>query len=115
GLDAEAGVVEEGMAVPGPWTDVADQSGEEAATNAPETQPTLRRAPERAASGDDAPPTNAAIYFRDISATTLLTAEEEIELARLIEDGEDCKRALKNADAVPEHDRDRLEDLVTQG
>jgi RNA polymerase primary sigma factor len=99
------------MAVAGPWTDAADQSGEEASGAAPESQAIPRRTP--TSSSDDAPPTNAAIYFRDISATTLLTAEEEIELAQLIEGGEDAKRMLEHAKS--EEERDPLEDTVTQG
>ena len=115
GLDAEAGVVEEGMAVPGPWTEATDPLGEEPSGTPPESTPTIRRTPERGASGDDAPPTNAAIYFRDISATTLLTAEEEIELAQQIESGEDAKRALQHPSDMSEEERDQREDSLTLG
>ena len=115
GLDAEAGVADEGMAVAGPWTDADSAVGDESASSTAEAPPNLRRTPERASGGEDAPPTNAAIYFRDISATTLLTAEEEIELAQLIEYGEDCKRESKCLDELPDEERDRLEDGITQG
>src|SRR5207253_1786750 len=115
GLDAEAGVVQEGMAVPGPWTDANEQGGGEPSAVAPEVQPNLRRGPTSSAGADDAPPTNSAIYFRDISATTLLTAEEEIELAQLIENGEDCKRQLKNGEDISEDERERHEAIVMHG
>jgi RNA polymerase primary sigma factor len=115
GLDTEAGVVEEGMAVPGPWTDAADAAGDEPSGNQPNGQAALRRTTERAASSDEAPPTNAAIYFRDISATTLLTAEEEIELAQLIEDGEEGRRQLKLAEEASEEERDRRESSIARG
>ncbi|HEX8969868.1 MAG TPA: sigma-70 family RNA polymerase sigma factor, partial [Chloroflexota bacterium] len=114
GLDTEGGVTDEGLAVPGAWTEGGEQSGDDAAANPPEG-PSIRRAPERGANGDDAPPTNAAIYFRDISATTLLTAEEEILLAQQIERGEDAKRTLKNGLDESEEDLDRLNELATQG
>jgi RNA polymerase primary sigma factor len=114
GLDAEVGVTEEGIAGPGSWTETTDNPGDESGP-APETAPTLRRSPPGSAGADDAPPTNAAIYFRDISATTLLTAEEEIELAQQIECGEDGKRALKAAEKMPDTERERLEDVVVLG
>jgi RNA polymerase primary sigma factor len=102
------------MAVAGPWTDAADQLGEESSGAAPEAQGVARRSPERAA-GDDAPPTNAAIYFRDISATTLLSAEEEIELAQVIEAGEDAKRTLAHATQPAEEERDALDAILARG
>jgi RNA polymerase primary sigma factor len=96
GIDAEASVTGQGVA-------------------GPEVAPTLRRTPERSASGDEAPPTNAAIYFRDISAATLLTAEQEIELAQAIERGEDAKRQLQLPDGVTDDQRGDLEDLMHVG
>jgi len=113
GLDTEAGVTEEGMAVAGPWTEAADQTEEGAAGPPPESTAALRRPPPT--TGDDAPPTNAAIYFRDISATTLLTAEEEIELAQTIEAGEDAKRIVEQSPDLPEQDRDKLAQTITDG
>jgi RNA polymerase primary sigma factor len=114
GIDAEASVTGQGVAAPGPWAEGAEQADDEAGAGTPEAAPNLRRTPDRSASGDDAPPTNAAIYFRDISAATLLTAEEEIELAQGIEGGEDAKRELQLPDA-PEARRDELEDIVHVG
>jgi RNA polymerase primary sigma factor len=114
GIDAEAGVTEEGIAPPGPWAHGADL-GEDPGALAPETTPALRRMAERSASGDDAPPTSAAIYFRDISATALLTAEEEVELARQMERGEDAKRDLHQQGELSETLREGLEDSVTLG
>jgi RNA polymerase primary sigma factor len=114
GIDAEAGVTEHGMAPAGPWTEPAESGDDAAGSSTPEVAPTMRRTPERGG-GDDAPPTNAAIYFRDISATSLLTAEEEIELAQHIERGEDAKRELDHASELPEEARDQLEDLITAG
>ena len=116
GLDAEAGVVEEIAVAPG-WTVGPEQLGEEGTGQAAEQQPTLRRSPERPATGggDEAPPTSAAIYFRDISATTLLTAEEEIDLAQTIERGEDAKRALEHATDLAEEQRDELQDVMNIG
>ena len=76
---------------PGPRaTEPGSDEADRLSSRAP---PELRRA-ERPASPDEAPPTNAAIYFRDISAVTLLSAEEEIELAQQIEIGEDARREL---------------------
>jgi len=113
GIDAEASVTGQGVAAPGPWAEGADQADDDAGANPPETAPNLRRTPDRSSS-DDAPPTNAAIYFRDISAATLLTAEEEIELAQQIERGEDAKREMQLPD-VPEERRDDLEASVHVG
>jgi RNA polymerase primary sigma factor len=116
GIDAEASVTGQGVAAPGPWAEGAEQADDEAGATPPETAPTLRRTPARSSSGDDAPPTNAAIYFRDISAASLLTAEQEIELAQEIETGEDAKRQLQLAEPdLPEARRDELEDLVHVG
>jgi RNA polymerase primary sigma factor len=110
GVDADAGATEQGMPTGGPWTegDIADEP------NAPETPPALRRASSTSATGEDMPPTNAAIYFRDISATTLLTAEEEIDLAQTIERGEDAKRALQHG-MLTDAQRDEVEDAATIG
>jgi RNA polymerase primary sigma factor len=45
--------------------------------------------------------TPAAIYLRDISKVPLLTAEEEVELARALERGEQAKARLAEAGAEP--------------
>src|SRR5205823_7261007 len=109
----EAGVTEQGIRPAGPWTADAEP-GFESSAPAREATPSLRRT-SSSAGGDEAPPTNAAIYFRDISATSLLTAEEEIELAQYIERGEDAKRTLQHAELVSEDERDKLEDITTAG
>jgi RNA polymerase primary sigma factor len=115
GLDVEAGATEEGMAVPGPWTQAGDQPGDESTEGGSESAP-VRRTASSGGGGDEAPPTNAAIYFRDISATTLLSAEEEIQLAQQIEQGEDAKRALKHATAdLAERKRDLIEQAIDDG
>jgi RNA polymerase primary sigma factor len=113
GIDADAEITEEAIAPAGPWSEGADQLGDEPGGAPPESPPSLRRTP--AASSDDAPPTNAAIYFRDISATSLLTAEEEIELAQHIESGDDAGRELKLHSDRSEELRDELEGLATRG
>jgi RNA polymerase primary sigma factor len=114
GLDAEGGLGEEGMAMAATWSESPDQLAGEAAAGAPETVPSLRRGSASGAA-EDAPPTNAAIYFRDISATTLLTAEEEIELAQLIEAGEDAKRLLLHPERTGDDRGINLEREVTAG
>ena len=115
GLDEETGAAEHGIGASGPWIEGAEHPGDDPGATAPEVAPALRRTPERSASGDEAPPTNAAIYFRDISATTLLTAEEEIDLAQQIERGEDAKRELHLQAELSEEARDDLEDVLTIG
>ena len=115
GLDEETGATEHGIGSSGPWTEGAEHPGDDPGATAPEVAPALRRTPDRSASGDEAPPTNAAIYFRDISATTLLTAEEEIDLAQQIERGEDAKRELHLEAELSEEARDDLEDVLTIG
>ncbi len=115
GLEEETDVTERGLGSSGPWTEAAEHPGDDPGATAPEVAPALRRTPERSTSGDDAPPTNAAIYFRDISATTLLTAEEEIELAQQIERGEDAKRELHLEAELSEEAHDDLEDVLTLG
>jgi RNA polymerase primary sigma factor len=108
----DAGTTEQGISPPGPWAEGAD-TGDDMGANAPETPPPLRRASASSAS-EEAPPTNAAIYFRDISATTLLTAEEEIELAQTIERGEDAKRALQ-AGGLTDEQREQVEVAANVG
>ena len=114
GIDAEAGVTDQGMTEPGPW---AAESGEPGFDNSAERDvaPSFRRASPNASSGDQAPPTNAAIYFRDISGVTLLTADEEVELAQEIERGEDAKHDLEHVQKLGEAKRDDLETAATVG
>src|ERR1051326_7769736 len=111
GLEAEAGGAEgNGITLPGEWQDSAE-SGASDSSNAQPEQVALRRP---SAASEEAPPTNAAIYFRDISATTLRTAEEEIERAQLIEAGEDARRTLLHA-SLSESERDELEQVSNEG
>jgi RNA polymerase primary sigma factor len=63
---------------------------------------------------DYAPDTPAAIYLRDISRVPLLTAEEEVELARALERGEQAKQALTREDITLEKE-DQLRQEVAEG
>ena len=104
------------MALPGAWPEGAEP-GDEARIAQQEAQAALRRPSERSnTSTEEAPPTNAAIYFRDISGTNLLSAEEEIQLAQEIERGEDAKRVLSGHPEQPAADeREQLERVSTAG
>jgi RNA polymerase primary sigma factor len=76
---------------------------------------TEANAPERRLlAGDESPPTSAAIYFRDISATALLTPEEEVILAQRIERGEDARRLLDHP-GLPDVERDTLAPVAVDG
>jgi RNA polymerase primary sigma factor len=101
GIAGEAGIDEAAAANQGVWSELNEPAAEQPGTPA--------KRPPPPASGDEAPPTSAAIYFRDISAVTLLTADDEIELAQQIEAGEDAKRQLHNHAALSEHRRDHFE------
>ncbi|MDQ6669298.1 MAG: sigma-70 family RNA polymerase sigma factor [Chloroflexota bacterium] len=115
GIDAEASVMSQGVVAPGPWADGAEHS-DDGAGNPPEAAPPVRRTPDRSSSSDEAAPTSAAIYFRDISAATLLTAEQEIELAQEIERGEDATIELQALDQnVSAARRDEIGALVHTG
>jgi RNA polymerase primary sigma factor len=113
GVDAEAGVAEGEITLPGAWQEGNEPNAEQPSGQQQEAQ--AMRRPGAAAAGDEAPPTNAAIYFRDISTTSLLTAEEEIELAQQIERGEDAKRVLSRGEQLSEEERDALEQTVIEG
>jgi len=115
GLDSEVGAVEGGgITLPGEF-EPGESGPAEAAGAQQEAQAAMRRPGDRSAGTDEAPPTNAAIYFRDISATTLLTAEEEIELAQSIERGEDAKRTLQHGASLNEAEQDDLAQIVLEG
>jgi len=116
GIAGEASIDDAAAANQGLWSELNEQSTDEptAGTNPPPETVNIKRAPAQT-SGDDAPPTNAAIYFRDISAVTLLTAEEEIDLAQHIESGEDARREMDHHPNLSEDQRDHLEQVVTEG
>ncbi|HKH68502.1 MAG TPA: sigma-70 family RNA polymerase sigma factor [Reyranella sp.] len=113
GLEAEAGLDESGLVPSAAWVEGSEPGGDETKSPQHETAPNMRRI--GAGAGDDAPPTNAAIYFRDISAVTLLSAEEEIQLAQQIEAGEDARRDLRAHPDAPEEQREHLEDVAAIG
>jgi len=108
GLEGEAGLDESSSV----WSEPGEPEQGQLTTAA--GVPPSRRGGERPGT-DEAPPTNVAIYFRDISAVSLLSAEEEIELAKLIERGDDAKRELRLHPALAEARRDELEQEVRVG
>jgi RNA polymerase primary sigma factor len=61
------------------------------------------------------PATSAAIYFRDISSVRLLTAEQEVELAQRIDEGENARRELGRRASMPDEQRELLEAMATRG
>jgi len=61
------------------------------------------------------PETPAAIYLRDISRVPLLTAEDEVELARAIERGEAARAKLASGEELSQDERQRLEDEAVDG
>ncbi|MCC7107226.1 MAG: RNA polymerase subunit sigma-70, partial [Chloroflexi bacterium] len=63
---------------------------------------------------DYAPETPAAIYLRDISQVALLTAEEEVELARALERGNAAKKKLATGGLSP-REAHRLEIEAQEG
>ncbi|MDQ3811267.1 MAG: sigma-70 family RNA polymerase sigma factor, partial [Chloroflexota bacterium] len=97
----------------GAWSEVNAMASDEA-TPAPAETANIRRT--STPGGEEAPPTSAAIYFRDISSVTLLTAEEEIELAQRIEAGEDAKRKLTfRGRALSQAEREELRHMAELG
>jgi RNA polymerase primary sigma factor len=64
---------------------------------------------------DEAPASPAWLYLRDIAAVMLLTAEQEVELAQLIEAGKQARRRLRHGVNLPEADRASLEEAVARG
>jgi hypothetical protein len=63
---------------------------------------------------EELPASSAAIYFRDISSTSLLTAEEEIVLAQQIEHRDDAKRLLERSNLSADG-RGKLEQVAATG
>jgi RNA polymerase primary sigma factor len=113
GIADEAGVDEAAAANQTAWSESGEQPGDE--SGAQNSAETVVKKPTSSAS-DDIPPNNTAIYFRDISAVTLLSAEEEIELAQHIEAGEDAKRELvAQAETLSEELRDTFDETINRG
>jgi RNA polymerase primary sigma factor len=80
-----------------------------------DTETGFSRAPDPAqVSIEDLPTTTAAIYFRDIASTTLLTAADEIVLAQEIEGGDDARRLLEHPH-LSDEERARLEEVTAAG
>ena len=108
GFDVERGPDGEPLLNPPAWGENGDAAGveEDAAHESSAQAAAQLRKAER---GDETPQTSAAIYFRDISSVSLLTAQEEIELAQEIERGEDAKRFLARDGNLSEEQRDALQ------
>jgi RNA polymerase primary sigma factor len=106
-LLAEAGLeVETGS--DSTWT----QAGEQLEADAPEHEAPPAVGPR---GPDEIPRTTAAIYFRDIASTSLLTAAEEIELAQRIERGDDARRVLEHPSNASGDERGAVERLAAEG
>src|SRR5215217_2034657 len=90
-----------------PWEDVETlvEEGPPAFTRRREALPTAE---------DLALDSPAALYLREISVTPLLTAEEEVALAKQLEAGQSAEKSLAQGSVAPD-DRARLEQQVQQG
>ncbi len=111
GLDVERTHGDDALLVGWPAPDIAAGEGDgvdERETLAP------ARSLGRGTEGESLP-TSTAIYFRDISSVTLLTADEEVQLAQQIERGEDAKRILRHHPRLSEERLDQLDRLVAEG
>jgi RNA polymerase primary sigma factor len=62
-----------------------------------------------------APDSPAALYLREISQHPLLTAEEEVELAKQREAGDEAKALLAEGNAIEQAERERLEEILRVG
>jgi RNA polymerase primary sigma factor len=114
GLETETSVDESGLVPAAPWAAGGEPGAEEQRAPQSEAAPSGRRT-EKPASGEEPPPTNAAMYFRDISAVTLLSAEEEIQLAKEMEAGEDARRDLRTHPNLAAGKREHLEEVAAIG
>ena len=90
-----------------PWEDIGRmaEEGPSAFTRVREGTPTAE---------DLQADSPAALYLREISATPLLTAEEEVELAQQLEAGRGARKQL-DAGEVPAEQRAELERAVQRG
>lgn len=64
---------------------------------------------------DDTPPTSAGLYFRDIAALSLLSADDEIQLAKEIEVGEDARRRLAHGPHPSRQQCAKLQEAISAG
>lgn len=117
----DAGIEEEGseaagLMPSGSWADQAESfASDEGQGDGGDALPISLQRKIQAGGGDDVPQTSAAIYFRDIASTALLTAEEEVELAQLIERGEDAKRLLRVEEDISALREMQLDQDISQG
>ena len=82
---------------------------------APPTRPARSKAPRTAGRQQPDLSNPLALYLRDISRTPLLTAEDEVRLAREIEVGVLAAERLSSADDLTDEDRLDLQSLAAQG
>jgi RNA polymerase primary sigma factor len=89
-----------------PWEDLSKLADE-----GPRAFAVVEEAP---AAAEDLVAGPAALYLREISSTPLLSAEEEVQLAREIEAGREAERRLEGAD-LAERERAALEQAARLG
>src|SRR5581483_7334132 len=83
------------------------------AEEGPEAFTSLREV--RAPIEELAPSDPATLYLREISRTRLLTADEEVELAKQIEAGREARDRLTSESIADPEQRERLEERVHVG
>src|SRR5918911_1762494 len=64
---------------------------------------------------DQAGPSPAGLYLRDITTVAVLTPEQEVALAQLIDSGKTARRKLEDDDVLCQAERDGLQEAVRQG